>query len=271
MTQWCRLWEDMPTDPKWRLIARRSGRPVHQIVSVFCAMMCNASAATKRGHLVSWDDEVIAISLDMEEADVRAIREAMQGKVLNGNELLAWEKRQPKREDDSRERLRAYRQRQNDMKHNVTHGNETASSETHQNGSVTHRNAPEERREDTEERRRLANQQSDPESEPFGQKRKKREKNGSAGGVEDFDFDRFWRIWPNKVAKPGARLAFKKVHAEVEQILLGIPRYIAAKPADRAWMHPATFLNGRRWEDSPAVQKPQPRSPFPPGIPWRPD
>ncbi len=50
MSQWVRLWDDMPTDPKWRVIARRSGRPLSEVISVFVFMMTNAGAnATERG------------------------------------------------------------------------------------------------------------------------------------------------------------------------------------------------------------------------------
>lgn len=65
-------------------------------------------------------------------------------------------------------------------------------------------------------------------------------------------FARFWQAWPNKVGKPAAERAFKKVADELDAILAGIERYIANKPCDRPWLNPATFLNQRRWEDQPA-------------------
>lgn len=142
MTHWCRLWDDMPTDPKWRVVSRRCGRPVHQIISVFCVMMTNASTSQTRGTLSSWDDEVVAVSLDMEESEVAAIREAMQGKVLSGNELMGWEKRQPKREDPSSERVKAFREREAATKRNVTHGNGHGVAETLRSGCETAGNAP---------------------------------------------------------------------------------------------------------------------------------
>jgi hypothetical protein len=42
---------------------------------------------------------------------VAAIRNAMQGKVLSGDVLRRWDVRQPKREDNSTERTRRYRER----------------------------------------------------------------------------------------------------------------------------------------------------------------
>lgn len=70
-------------------------------------------------------------------------------------------------------------------------------------------------------------------------------------------FARFWSAWPNKVGKPAALRAFKKVAHELDDILAGIERYVANKPCDRPWLNPATFLNQRRWEDQPAPVSPQ--------------
>lgn len=109
---WLRLWHDMPTDPKFRVIARRSGRPLTEVLSVFVLMLTNASAnATERGTLNGWNDEDIAAALDMEPEHVTAICDAMQGKTLDGDRLQGWEKRQPKREDGSSERAKAWRER----------------------------------------------------------------------------------------------------------------------------------------------------------------
>jgi hypothetical protein len=65
-------------------------------------------------------------------------------------------------------------------------------------------------------------------------------------------FHRFWSAWPNKVGKPAAERAFAKHAHEIDAILEGVRRYIDAKPPERPWLNPATFLNQRRWEDEPA-------------------
>ena len=110
MSRWVRLWEDMPTDPKWRVIARRSSRSVPEVVAVFVLMMTNAEAST--GALDGWDDEDAAAALDMDPEAVSAIRRAMEGKVTDGGVLSGWSKRQPKRPDDtSTDRVRAFRER----------------------------------------------------------------------------------------------------------------------------------------------------------------
>lgn len=110
--EWFRLWHDMSTDPKFRVIAKRSGRPITEVLSVFVLMLTNASAnANERGELSNWSDEDAAAAFDIEPEHVNAIRCAMQGKLLDGEKITGWEKRQPKREDGSAERAKAWRER----------------------------------------------------------------------------------------------------------------------------------------------------------------
>lgn len=117
MTSWVRLWLDMPTDPKWRVIAKRAQRPLSEVIAIFTFMLTNAAAnANERGALINWSDEDIGAALDIEHEHVIAIREAMQGKVLDGDHLRGWEKRQPKREDNSSERGREWRERSRERK-----------------------------------------------------------------------------------------------------------------------------------------------------------
>jgi len=112
MTDWVRLWHDMPTDPKWRVIARKSGQPLPCVIALFTLMMTTASAADDRGSIANLTNEDAAAALDLDEEDVAAMREAMQGRVLDGDRLSGWERRQPKRErenDDSSQRVAKHR------------------------------------------------------------------------------------------------------------------------------------------------------------------
>lgn len=127
--KWVRLWQDMPTDPKWRTIARKSGQRIGDVMAVFNFMM--VLAGEQAGSIEGWVDEDVATALDLDEADVAAIREAMQGRVLDGDALTGWEKRQPKREDDSAERVRKYREK-----------SKAKGDVTQCNADVTQRNAP---------------------------------------------------------------------------------------------------------------------------------
>jgi transcription elongation GreA/GreB family factor len=102
----------MPNDPKWRVIARKSGQSIGNVIAVYTHMMVCASQAEDRGNLDGWDDEDIAAALDLEPVDIAAVRDAMQGKVLDGDHLKGWSKRQPKRErdDTSTDRVRKHRE-----------------------------------------------------------------------------------------------------------------------------------------------------------------
>jgi hypothetical protein len=69
-------------------------------------------------------------------------------------------------------------------------------------------------------------------------------------------FDRFWAAYPKKKAKADAEKAFAKLDA-TEDLLARILAAIERQARSEAWRkdggqfipHPATWLNGRRWED----------------------
>lgn len=122
MNGWVRLWHDMPTDPKWRVIARLSGQPLPCVIALFNVLMVEASRATPKGSVAGVRPEEAAAALDMDETAVSAILDAMQGRVIANGCLTGWDRRQPKREDDSAERVKRYREAKR---------------------SVTQRNAPE--------------------------------------------------------------------------------------------------------------------------------
>jgi hypothetical protein len=147
MSQWVRLWEDMPNDPKWRLVARRARVTdashcvtVCDVVTVFVHMLICAGTGENRGTLDGWDDEVVAAAIDAEPELVTVIRAAMEGLILDGNRLRSWEKRQPNREDSSAVRMSALRAKRDAMKRSVTQCD----------ALVTQRDAPEEKRIDSD-------------------------------------------------------------------------------------------------------------------------
>lgn len=64
----------------------------------------------------------------------------------------------------------------------------------------------------------------------------------------------FWPKYPHKVGKPAALKAFQKARVKTDLVTImdGLDRYIAAKPPDRSWCNPSTFLNQERWADEPS-------------------
>lgn len=95
---WLRLWHDMPHDPKWRTVARHSGQSICLVQAVYLHLLVDASRNVTRGH-ASVTTEDLASALDCDESQIDAVLQAMQGRVLDGQEVTGWDKRQPKRED----------------------------------------------------------------------------------------------------------------------------------------------------------------------------
>lgn len=96
--EWLRLWHDMPNDPKWRTIARVSAQPIALVQAMYVHLLVDASRNVTRGH-VTVTKEDIASALDVTDEQVEAVFLAMQGRVMDGDQLTGWEGRQPKRED----------------------------------------------------------------------------------------------------------------------------------------------------------------------------
>ena len=100
--QWLRLWHDMPNDPKWRTISRVSGQPIALVQAVYLHLLVSGSQNVTRGH-ADVTNEDLASHFDVTERDIEAVISAMQGRVLDGNYLTGWERRQPKKEDRGNE------------------------------------------------------------------------------------------------------------------------------------------------------------------------
>lgn len=138
---WLRLWHDMPNDPKWRTIARVSKQPIPSVLSVYIHLLVIASNATERGRTQNVCSEDIASALDMEAEQIDAILNAMQGRVLDGDRVSGWAKRQVEREDGSAERAKRWREAQKEAKQtqpNATERNRTPDKDKDTDNKNTH-------------------------------------------------------------------------------------------------------------------------------------
>jgi hypothetical protein len=69
------------------------------------------------------------------------------------------------------------------------------------------------------------------------------------------EFELWWDAYPHKVGKRDAMTAFSNAllrGATLEALLSGVREYRSAKPPDRQWCNPATWLNQDRYLDQPA-------------------
>lgn len=113
---WLRLWHDMPNDPKWRTIARASKQSISAVMAVYVHVLVNASNASERGRTQNVCSEDIASALDLDTEQIDCILAAMQGRVLDGDMVSGWQKRQVEREDGSAERSKRWRDAQKEEK-----------------------------------------------------------------------------------------------------------------------------------------------------------
>jgi hypothetical protein len=113
--QWLRLWHDMPNDPKFKTISKLAKQHITAVIAVYVHLLVSASSnADERGRTqVNSEDLASATDLDIEQ--VESIIASMQGRLLDGDVVSGWEKRQPKREDGSSERSRAWRESQKNL------------------------------------------------------------------------------------------------------------------------------------------------------------
>jgi hypothetical protein len=115
---WFRWHHGSVTDPKFQLVARKSGASLADVVAIWAYLLERASSADERGKFGEVDFEAVdcLFNFPPESSRTQAVMRAMdeRGLTLDG-EVVAWDKRQVKREresDSSAERMRALRERQ---------------------------------------------------------------------------------------------------------------------------------------------------------------
>lgn len=75
--------------------------------------------------------------------------------------------------------------------------------------------------------------------------------------IETLDrFEEFWKAYPLKVAKPGAKKAYRTARRNGhrhQEIMYGLEVYVRTKPKTRDWCMASTFLNQERFCDTEAM------------------
>lgn len=113
---WFRWHHGSVTDPKFGVIAKKSGSRVSDVIAVWAFILESASANDARGVFGGVDVEAIEHLLGLDDGQATLIISAMESKgLIESGKVVAWEKRQPKRErenDNSTERSKAFRDKQ---------------------------------------------------------------------------------------------------------------------------------------------------------------
>lgn len=266
-TSWLRLWHDMPNDPKFRTISRISKQSVPAVLSVYIHILVAASSGRERGQIQSGCFEDIASALDLEREQVEQIIQAMQGRVLDGDKVSGWDKRQPDTEGNAARRSKEWREArrkerevavQTKETHNKTKRSQTLGNVTEQNvlsvvsvetvlptsngtlglfdgkgGSV------------------ILEQVSSSAEKP------KATRNRLTG--DTLGFDKFWDAYPRHINKTYAFKMWQKSEpikkglVSIEMIL----KTLEWQKSSKAWLneqyipYPGSYINSERWNDEP--------------------
>lgn len=110
--EWWRSYHGAPTDIKWLSIAKRSGVAPGIVSAIAWALLDHASQSDDRGLISDFDIEAYSAFSGFDDEQVASVINAMEAKgIIADGRLAKWDKRQPRREDDSAERVREYRAR----------------------------------------------------------------------------------------------------------------------------------------------------------------
>ncbi len=117
---WFRWHHGSVTDPKFRLVARKTGARVADVIAVWAVLLEAASQAEDRGNPGALDFEAIDCALGLDDGQAQAIHAALGDREIINKDgsLAAWDTRQPKREREDRTgagRQAAFRAKKNQV------------------------------------------------------------------------------------------------------------------------------------------------------------
>lgn len=129
--EWFRWHHGSVSDPKLQLVAKKASASVAEVIAVWACVLESASQSVPRGFVVAPDFESLDCALGLPDGKTQEIYTRMQERGLIGADgsVIAWHRRQPKREredDHSTDRVQAFR----DRKRHETPRNANADTET---------------------------------------------------------------------------------------------------------------------------------------------
>ena len=146
MADWLRLWHGTVSDTKFLWVERKSGARFGDVMTVWLALLEEASQADDRGDVSGFDAESFDFRLGDEEGLTLRILRAMSAKglITEDMRLAGWDRRQPVREDSgnpetgamsSTERSRLHRQRRKAQEEDDTQRDATQCNDAKRNAT----------------------------------------------------------------------------------------------------------------------------------------
>ncbi len=225
---WFRWYSGSVTDPKFQLVAKRAGASLPAVLAVWAYLLEEASQAEERGCFGKVDPESLDVLFGFPDGDTLAARimsEFESRGMTHEGCFTAWDKRQPKREREDKtaaERKSAQRARQ--QKVTPCHASPDQVTPCHA---------------------------SPDQKKPRGDKKRLNPPIPPAGGREGFA--EFYEAYPRKEGRARAAKAFEAVDVPLATLLSALAQQTQTeqwqKDGGRFIPLPASWLNGRRWED----------------------
>ena len=112
--EWLKWYIGSAIDPKFSIVARRSGYKVAAVIAIWVMLLERAGQAEERGSIMGFDCESADVALGLPDGAACAIIDALQSKgLIHGNRVANWEKRQNADVTEAaRERKRLQRERE---------------------------------------------------------------------------------------------------------------------------------------------------------------
>lgn len=259
---WCKWWDGSSSDPKFRMIAERNDISVAAVLGVWAYLLEAASRSDLRGNIASINMEIMAYTLMFPKAETVCNDMKRSGLVTETGDIVKWEKRQSKRENQeppgaSTKRVQALRERQRAVNGGTSLDPNSGNAECNDVTPCNDMERPKRR----EEKNKILNP-------------------SSTSVDEAGPFDVFWQAYPRRVGKLKARKAWIKIapSATLVATMLAAIKAHAAGPdwqleAGKRIPHPVNWLEGGCWLDEVrahpvvAVAKPTAPTPYIPPLP----
>lgn len=112
--EWLKWHIGSAIDPKFSIVARRSGHNVAAVIAIWAMLLERACQAEERGNIGGFDCEAADVALGLPDGAACAIIDALQSKgLIHGDRIANWEKRQNTDVTEAaRERKRLQRERE---------------------------------------------------------------------------------------------------------------------------------------------------------------
>ena len=277
--EWLKWFVGATTDPKFAVVAKRSGQNMASVIAVWAMLLERAGQADERGEVEGFDCEGADIVLGLEDGAACSILQAMQDKGLIANGCITnWDKRQRREEPEAvKERKRLQREREKLAAEMAAI--EKARAELNESSlNVTPRHAksqdvtnvtPKRRGEEIEELEGGDNARAsevpavlepNPDDLSPAQGVPKRTDCPSKGNPQWPAFYSCWQIYPVQQGKEAAWREWMRLHANgtlAESYAIRDAIILLAQE-DSRWQrgkvpNMAKWLNGKGWDDSPYV------------------